>query len=84
MLGGGRGSDTLDGGSGIDTASWALAGTGVTIVAFDANGDGAAQVGSDTDTLFGIENLVGTGFTDHLNGNAGANKLVGLGGNDFP
>src|SRR3546814_3867448 len=34
------------------------------------------------DTLFGIENLTGSGLADTLTGNGGANRLDGGGGND--
>ena len=39
-------------------------------------------VGSGTDTLTNIENLTGSNFNDTLTGNAAANILSGLAGND--
>src|SRR5204863_431729 len=75
---GGAGNDTLDGGSGNDTASFAGAGNGVAVnlAAGSASGDGS-------DTLTGIEHAIGSGFDDTLTGDGGANRLDGAGGNDL-
>jgi Ca2+-binding RTX toxin-like protein len=80
LEGGGHG-DRLDGGAGIDTARYVRSASAVTV---DLNLS-TAQAGGDAagDTLFGIENLVGSiAGGDVLTGNAGDNVLSGLDGND--
>jgi Ca2+-binding RTX toxin-like protein len=89
VLSGGDGNDTLIGGIGRDAASYADATAGVIV---DLRLSGAqAPGGAGTDTLTGIEDLVGSAFGDTLIGNAGENALrggagddtlIGLGGND--
>jgi Ca2+-binding RTX toxin-like protein len=79
----GAGSNVLNGGSGIDTVSYAygLAGTsGVTVNL--AVSTAQATVGSGSDTLTSIENLIGSAYADRLTGNADANSLGGGAGND--
>jgi Ca2+-binding RTX toxin-like protein len=79
----GAGNNVLNGGSGIDTVSYAygLAGTsGVTVSL--AVGTAQATGGSGSDTLTSIENLIGSAYADKLTGNAGANSLGGGAGND--
>jgi Ca2+-binding RTX toxin-like protein len=79
----GAGNNVLDGGSGIDTVSYAygLAGTsGVTVSL--AVGTAQATGGSGSDTLTSIENLIGSAYADRLTGNTGANSLGGGAGND--
>jgi Ca2+-binding RTX toxin-like protein len=80
----GAGNNGLDGGSGIDTVSYAygLAGTTGVIVSL-AEGTTQATGGSGSDTLTSIENLIGSGFNDSLTGNAGHNTLDGAAGNDL-
>lgn len=89
ILDGNGGNDLLDGGIGNDTASYASAGSGVTVSLAIA----AAQntVGAGSDTLIGIENLTGSAFVDTLagdgtanviDGGAGADAMAGAGGND--
>jgi Ca2+-binding RTX toxin-like protein len=80
LEGGGHG-DRLDGGAGVDTARYVRSASAVTV---DLNLS-TAQSGGDAagDTLFGIENLVGSIVgNDVLTGNAGDNVLSGLDGND--
>jgi Ca2+-binding RTX toxin-like protein len=82
---GGLGDDEINGGDGVDTASYsatatsATAGVTVDLALFAAQSTG----GAGTDTLFNIENLVGTGFADTLAGNSGANALNGGAGDDL-
>jgi VCBS repeat-containing protein len=80
VLNGGAGNDLLDGGTGIDTASYADASAAVkvSLVVTSAQNTG----GSGSDTLVGIENLVGSAYNDTLTGDAGANRLDGDGGAD--
>ncbi|MES3025321.1 MAG: calcium-binding protein, partial [Pseudomonadota bacterium] len=76
----GSGDNVLLGAGGIDTASYADAAAGVT-VSLAASG-AQATGGSGSDTLAGVENLVGTAFADALTGSSGANALTGGAGND--
>ncbi|QDO96735.1 hypothetical protein FNB15_05335 [Ferrovibrio terrae] len=83
FLRGDSGSDIINGGNGIDTVSF-VGETGNivaslaagTAIKYDA---GWAQY---TDTLSGIENLIGGDFADTLTGDANANSLDGGAGND--
>jgi serralysin len=82
---GGAGNDNLQGGNGIDTVSYATAVSGGVLVnlatgAGTFSGSDAAQVGSDT--LTGIENIVGGNFDDTLTGDGNANQIDGGSGND--
>lgn len=80
VLDGGTGNDVLDGGAGVDTASYAEASAGVTVsLALSAAQDTG---GAGTDTLVAIENLVGSGQSDRLAGDEGANVLTGGAGAD--
>ena len=76
----GAGNNVLNGGAGIDTASYAFASGAVTanlaLTAAQATG------GSGSDTLLAFENLTGSNFNDTLTGNAAANVLSGGAGND--
>ena len=80
LLEGGLGDDTLRGGSGSDTAIYTSASGGITldldILTAQATG------GAGTDTISGIENILGSAFADTLSGNASSNRLVGDAGND--
>ena len=72
----------MDGGAaGSDTASYADAAAAVT-VSLALQGTAQNTVGAGTDTLFNFENLTGSAFNDTLTGNANANVLYGLAGND--
>jgi VCBS repeat-containing protein len=80
VLQGGAGDDILNGGNGIDTASYVSAGSAVTVsLAVSAS---QKTGGAGSDTLTGIENLVGSGFADALTGNSTANVLTGGAGAD--
>ncbi|BCD87276.1 hypothetical protein PSm6_36830 [Pseudomonas solani] len=80
LLVGGAGNDALNGGGGIDTASYIDATSGVTVSLASAAAQNTG--GAGTDTLSGIENLIGSNFGDVLTGNSGDNTLSGLAGND--
>ncbi len=73
-LTGGTGADTLLGGAGRDTADYADAAVGVRL--------DMRQGGGMRDTYVSIENLSGSGFSDRLKGDDGANVLTGQGGDD--
>jgi Ca2+-binding RTX toxin-like protein len=77
----GTGNNVIDGGSGTDTVSYAYGATaGVTVSLAIATAQ--ATGGSGSDTLIGIENLVGSSYADTLTGNSGNNTLTGGAGND--
>jgi Ca2+-binding RTX toxin-like protein len=79
-LRGGAGDDTLDGGAGDrDRAEYGDDPAGV--IANLATGT-ATDGWGDTDTLIGIERLVGSGFADTLTGDDGDNLLRGGMGDD--
>ncbi|UFQ01751.1 retention module-containing protein [Pseudomonas fitomaticsae] len=81
LLYSGPGNDLLDGGTGIDTASYAHATAGVTV---NLGLLGAQNtIGAGTDTLTGIENLVGSNFNDTLTGDNNNNVINGGLGNDI-
>ena len=77
---GGAGADALNGGAGTDTASYAAAGSGVTVNLTSAAAQNTG--GAGTDTLTSIENLIGSGFADTLTAAASGSNLQGAGGND--
>ena len=88
---GGAGNDTLDGGAGNDILDGGAAGSDTAAYAGCHSGRDRQPrpsrlrqntVGAGTDTLTNIENLTGSNFNDTLTGNAGANILSGLDGND--
>jgi Ca2+-binding RTX toxin-like protein len=80
LLYSGPGNDLLDGGIGIDTASYAHATAGVTV---NLSLLGAQNtIGAGTDTLTGIENLIGSNFNDTLTGDNNNNVINGGLGND--
>jgi Ca2+-binding RTX toxin-like protein len=72
-------TDTLDGGAGIDTASYSQVQHGVTINLLQGIAIGQGNV----DTLISIENVTSTNFNDSIVGNEGANGLQGAAGVDF-
>ena len=85
VIEGGAGNDTLDGGAGNDTASYAGAGSRVT-VSLATQGStlfsNQNTTGAGTDRLNNFENLLGSAFSDSLTGNGSANVLEGGFGND--
>ncbi|MEZ5960999.1 MAG: calcium-binding protein [Hyphomonadaceae bacterium] len=71
VLEGGLGDDTLIGGDGADTASYAHASGGVTV-----NLDTGQSGGADgADDLFSIENVMGSNFNDVLVGSSAINTV---------
>jgi Ca2+-binding RTX toxin-like protein len=81
VLRGGAGADTLDGDDGIDTASYAGSTAGVAV---DLTKDVQVSIGDASgDMLFGIENLIGSGFNDKLTGDINDNVLEGGVGADI-
>jgi Ca2+-binding RTX toxin-like protein len=82
FAGGTAGNDVFVGGAGIDMVNYnnSLDGVNVSLLLAGAQ---LVSAGSGSDTLTGIENLVGSNFNDVLNGDAGNNSLSGLAGNDI-
>jgi hypothetical protein len=82
---GGPGGDALDGGAGTDRVSYAFlaagsaAVAGVTADLLNSSANAGHALG---DTYSGVENLLGTGFADHLRGDDGANAIDGGEGDD--
>jgi Ca2+-binding RTX toxin-like protein len=73
LLIGGGGADTLIGGTGVDTVSYAAATSKVTVDL----GNGAPQNtgGGGVNDLSGIENVVGSAYSDTLRGDSGTNVI---------
>ena len=80
VLNGGKGNDVLIGGLGIDQANYSSATSGVTVNLSVTTAQNTQGAGSDT--LSGIENLLGSKFNDVLTGDGLANNLNGGLGND--
>mgnify|MGYP003638120837 CR=1 FL=1 len=79
ILTGGAGADALDGGADIDTANYAASAAGVLVDLESGTADfGDAQ----GDTLFNIENIIGSAFDDTLVGDGNDNMLTGGAGGD--
>ncbi|WP_256358687.1 calcium-binding protein [Pseudomonas sp. PDM27] len=74
----GIGNNVLAGGAGTDTVSYRLGTSGTSGVTVNLDLAGVQGTGtSGSDTLSGIENLVGSNYADSLAGNAAANILDG-------
>jgi Ca2+-binding RTX toxin-like protein len=78
-LEGGAGADTLTGGNGIDSVGYASASAGVVVVL------GGVSTGGDAagDTMSSIEQVLGSSHNDSITGDANANTMWGLGGDDI-
>jgi Ca2+-binding RTX toxin-like protein len=75
------GNDTLDGGTGTDTVDYSSnTVAGIILSLLDGT---ASSSESGTDTLAGIENVIGTDFNDTITGDKGNNRLEGRGGDDI-
>ncbi|MGZ8567500.1 MAG: calcium-binding protein [Actinomycetota bacterium] len=75
---GDAGSDGINGGAGVDTADFSSSSVGV-----DADLSQGMATGAGSDTLAGVENLVGSRFDDTLVGDDGDNSLSGGDGFDL-
>lgn len=76
-LAGGSGDDTLTGGAGVDTIDFSAA-TGRVVVSLPAG----TATGSGSDSINGVESVVGSPSGDDLVGDGGRNRLVGGEGDD--
>jgi len=80
ILDGGGGADALNGGVGSDTVDYSNSTAGVTVALFN----NTAMFGNaQGDTFSSIENITGSPFDDHLDGDGGANGLRGGYGRDI-
>jgi Ca2+-binding RTX toxin-like protein len=79
LLVGGEASDGLDGGPGVDTASYARSANGVAV---DLGIAKTQNTRAGNDTLTDVENLVGGAYADDLTGNDGPNTIVAGSGKD--
>lgn len=74
----GSGKDTLNGGSGSDTVDYSAVASAVRV---DIHGK--RTTGGDSDTLYSIENVIGTDFDDWFRGDKRDNSINGGAGDDF-
>jgi Ca2+-binding RTX toxin-like protein len=74
---GGEGANLFNGGGGSDTVSFEELRSGVTVNLGIATAQSVGGGRRGTDTLTGIENLVGTAWNDVLTGDSGNNSLDG-------
>lgn len=86
VFNGGRGADTFDGGEGVDQISYLNEGrtSGVRVNLSDSSVKSGSQGpwDGDGDFLGGVEEAVGTPYTDVITGSAGDDYLFGEGGSD--
>jgi Ca2+-binding RTX toxin-like protein len=87
LLIGGTGLNTVDGGLGVDTTTYAGSAAGMFVkidLGSSGSGNGIAFSldGQIADSLFGIENVTGSGFADQIIGSSADNVLQGGRGND--
>ena len=75
---GGRGADALNGGTGHDIADFTDAVSGLTVNL----ATGLATGGAGSDTLSGVEEVLGSAYDDTITGDGAANILRGNGGVD--
>ena len=73
-------NNSIDGGAGNDTASYASATVGVVVDLNDTNPQNT--VGAGTDKLISIEYLIGSAKADTLTGDGNDNVIEGGAGND--
>ena len=84
--GSGAGNDTYNGGRGVDTVKYTSAKAGVTVNLTEGKAQSTGQgnaSGIGRDALSDIENVTGGKFDDKLTGDAAANELGALKGNDL-
>jgi Ca2+-binding RTX toxin-like protein len=82
MLDPGLGVDIVSGGAGNDTVTYATAEGGVSVFLDQGYGGRSSLDAADKDSLFSIENAIGSAYDDYLIGNGEANILRGGGGAD--
>lgn len=77
ILASGRGSDRIDGGEGIDAIAFGDLSLGVQL-----DLQAGTFVGTGAGTVAGVEDAIGSAWSDELRGDAGANALFGDDGDD--
>lgn len=86
LLLGGAGSESFDGGSGVDTVSYERGQGGGVFVSLElgwSTPGGESSLGQHGfDHLTGIENVIGTAYADNITGDAGNNSIIGGDGRD--
>ena len=80
VITGNSGNNVINGAGGVDMASYATAGSAVTVSLAITGVQATGGAGSDT--LLNIEGLIGSNYNDALTGNSSANVLDGGSGND--
>jgi Ca2+-binding RTX toxin-like protein len=80
-LQGTNGNNVIDGGAGLDTASYSNAASAITLSLSITTAQ--ATGGGGVDTLLNIENIIGSSFSDNLKGSAAANIIIAGSGNDL-
>ncbi|MGO4128895.1 hypothetical protein AB4Z01_31185 [Inquilinus sp. YAF38] len=80
VLYGGTGADLIDAGNGQDTIYYVSSTAGVTVNLTTNVNTGGEAAG---DSLFNVENVVGSSFADNITGEIHDNNLSGLAGNDI-
>lgn len=79
----GAGRDRYDGGAGIDTADFGRATSRFEITLTYSGSASPQGFGSATgDSFAGVENVIGSAFSDQIDGTSAANRLEGRNGND--
>lgn len=75
LITGNAGDNVLDGSGGVDTVSYATAGSGVTVdLSIKTQQD---TKGAGLDTVLSFENIIGSDHADFLTGTTGANRIDG-------
>jgi Ca2+-binding RTX toxin-like protein len=82
VIEGGEGGDLLDGGEGNDTVSYINAAAGVTVDISNSTPQDIFGDATETDTLAGFENILGSPYNDSLTGTDEANIIIGGEGDD--
>ncbi|WP_243373215.1 M10 family metallopeptidase [Microvirga solisilvae] len=79
ILNGGLGKDALYGGWGTDCVSYSDAKSAVSIDLMRSSKNGGAALG---DTIYEVEGVIGSAYSDTIRGNGGNNIIKGGAGND--
>jgi Ca2+-binding RTX toxin-like protein len=79
---GGAGNDTLNGENNIDTVDYSNASFAVDVDLTRVGAPHAIKIANGTDSLIGIENIIGSPNSDTIIGNDMDNEIVGGTGND--
>jgi Ca2+-binding RTX toxin-like protein len=75
-------TETIVGSAGVDTISFATAQLGISLSLTSSGAQKVDSAGNRVVLVGVIENVIGTPFDDHINGNNADNVIVGGGGDD--